>query len=83
MIDEVMEEVDAVVVGNRGFKEGTINERTLSYGGMVQLPHFVVTHEAREPVTIGGLTFTFLSEAASNASLKPPSMLPVTKRSVY
>lgn len=78
MIDEVMEEVDAVVVGNRGF-----NERMLSYGGMVKLPHFVVTHEAREPVTIGGLIFTFFSEAASNASLKPPSMLPVTKRSVY
>lgn len=62
MVDEVMEEIGAVVLGNRGFKEGTMKESRLPYGGMVKVPHFVVTHEAREPVTIGGLTFTFLTD---------------------
>src|SRR5216684_3691527 len=75
MVDEVMEEIGAVVLGNRGFKEGTMKESRLPYGGMVKVPYFVVTHQAREPVTIGGLTFAFLSsgierviEAARNAA---------------
>jgi dihydrofolate reductase len=58
MVAEVMEEIGAVVLGNRGFREGTMNESKLPYGGMVKVPHFVVTHEAREPITIGGVTFT-------------------------
>src|SRR5260370_29176484 len=62
MVDEVMEEIGAVVLGNRGFKEGTMTESRLPYGGMVNVPHFVVTHEAREPITIGGLTFTFFPD---------------------
>jgi hypothetical protein len=53
--------VGAVVLGNRGFKEGTMQISRLPYEGMVKVPHFVVTHEAREPVTIRGATFTFLS----------------------
>lgn len=59
MIDEIMREIGAVVMGNRGFKEGTINENTLPYGGRVRVPQFVVTHKPRDPVVIGGLTFTF------------------------
>ncbi len=61
LVDEVMAEIGAVVMGNRGFKEETIQISQLPYGGMVKVPQFVVTHEARDPVTIGGLTFTFLS----------------------
>ncbi|MFL5735488.1 MAG: dihydrofolate reductase family protein [Chloroflexia bacterium] len=56
----VMQEIGAVVAGNRGFKEGKVNENALPYGGMVKVPQFVVTHEPRDPVTIGGLTFTFV-----------------------
>lgn len=67
MIDDVMEEIGAVVLGNRGFKEGTMNESGLPYGGMVKVPHFVVTHEAREPITIGGVTFTFLASGLEHA----------------
>ena len=62
MVDEVVEEIGAVVLGNRGCKEGTMQISRLPYGGMVKVPHFVVTHEAREPVTIGGVTFTFLTD---------------------
>ena len=61
MAGEVMEEIGAVVLEHRGFKEETMQISRLPYGGMVNVPHFVVTHEAREPVTIGGVTFTFLS----------------------
>ncbi len=62
MVNEVMGEIGAVVSGNRGFKEETMNESSLPYGGMVKVPQFVVTHEAHEPVTIGGLTFTFITD---------------------
>ena len=80
MVDEVMEEIGAVVLGNRGFKEGTMKESRLPYGGMVKMPYFVVTHQAREPVTTGGLTFTFLSSGIQRViESKPPEMLPVTK----
>jgi dihydrofolate reductase len=62
MAGEVMEEIGAVVLGNRGFKEGTMQISRLPYGGMVNVPYFVVTHEAHKPVTIGGVTFTFLTD---------------------
>lgn len=67
MVHEVMEEIGAVVLGNRGFKEGTMNESRLPYGGMIKVPQFVVTHEAHEPITIGDLTFTFLSDGIQHA----------------
>src|SRR3954452_22558794 len=60
MVTNVMKEISAVIVGNRGFREGKADESTLPYGGMVKVPQFVVTHEPRDPVTIGGLTFTFV-----------------------
>jgi dihydrofolate reductase len=47
--------------------QGTMNESKLPYGGMVKVPHFVVTHEAREPITIGGVTFTFLAGGLEHA----------------
>jgi dihydrofolate reductase len=62
MVDEIMREIGAVVMGNRGFREGTMDESTLPYGGMLKVPQFVVTHEVREPVTIGGLSFTFIDD---------------------
>src|SRR6476469_9291965 len=42
-IADVMKEIGAIVVGNRGFKEGKVNENALPYGGTVKVPHFVVT----------------------------------------
>jgi len=59
-VANVMQEIGAVVVGNRAIKEGKLNENALPYGGMVKVPQFVVTHEPRDPVTVGGLTFTFV-----------------------
>jgi dihydrofolate reductase len=60
MVDEILQEIGAVVMGNRGFREGWVDENTVPYGGMVKAPQFVVTHVPREPVNIGGLTFTFV-----------------------
>src|SRR5512146_2903104 len=65
MIDEIMGEVGAVVMGNRGVREGTMNESTLPYGGMVKVPQFVVSHHPSPPVTIGGLRFTFVDSIES------------------
>ncbi len=61
MVDKVMKEIGAVVMGNRGFKEGTVNEDTIPYGGMLKVPQFVVTHQPRPPVTVAGLTFIFVN----------------------
>jgi len=44
-VDEIMQEIGAVVMGNRGFREGWMDENAISYGGMVKAPQFVVTHE--------------------------------------
>jgi len=57
MTKEIMTEIGAVVMGNRGY----ITEDTLPYGGQVKVPQFVVTHKPRDPVTIGGLKFTFVN----------------------
>jgi dihydrofolate reductase len=67
MVEEVVGEIGAVLMGNRGFREGTMTADRLPYGGMVRVPHFVVTHEAREPVTIGSLTFTFVADGIERA----------------
>ena len=67
MVQEVMAEIGAVVLGNRGFKEGPMNESQLPYGGMVKVPHFVVTHHARDPITIGGVTITFITGGLEHA----------------
>jgi len=57
MTKEIIAEIGAVVMGNGGY----ITENALPYGGQVKVPQFVVTHKPRDPVTIGGLTFTFVN----------------------
>ena len=57
MIGEIMAEIGAVVMGNRG----CISEDALPYRGQVKVPQFVVTHKPRDPLMIGGLTFTFVN----------------------
>ncbi len=40
MVDEVMREIGAVVLGNRGFRERQVyfDENSLPYGGMLKVP---------------------------------------------
>ncbi len=66
MAKATMHEVGAVVLGNRGFREGTMTEERLPYGGL-QVPQFVVTHRARQPLTLGALTFTFVADGLERA----------------
>lgn len=61
-----MNEIGAVVIGNKGFREGTMSEDALPYGGK-HARQFVVTHHAREPVTIGPVTFTFVTGGVERA----------------
>jgi dihydrofolate reductase len=54
----IMAEIGAVVMGNSRYHPG---EDPLPYGGLVKVPQFVVTHKPRDPLTVGGLTFTFVN----------------------
>jgi len=64
-VQEIMAEIGAVVMGNRGY----ISEDTLPYGGQVKVPQFVVTHRLRDPITVGGLNFTFVNSIAEAVTL--------------
>jgi dihydrofolate reductase len=66
MAKRIMGEIGAVVLGNKGFREGTMTVDMLPYGGM-KVPQFVVTHHDHEPVTIGPLTFTFVTGGIEQA----------------
>jgi dihydrofolate reductase len=66
VVDEVIKTTGSVVLGKRTF-EITVKQNQLPYGGAVKVPQFVVTHEARDAVTIGGLTFTFVTEGIERA----------------
>ncbi len=57
MVEDVMHQIGAVVLGNR---KVYLEKDSVPYGGMVKVPHFVVTHSPREPQTVSGLTFTFV-----------------------
>jgi dihydrofolate reductase len=61
-----MNEIGAVVLGNKGFRDGTMSEKYLPYGGH-HPSQFVVTHHAREPMTIGPVTFTFVTGGVEQA----------------
>jgi dihydrofolate reductase len=66
LAQQIMGELGAVILGNRDFREGTVSEDALPYGGM-KVPQFVVTHHAREALTIGPLTFTFVTGGIEQA----------------
>lgn len=62
----ITNEIGAVVLGNKGFRDGTMSEEHLHYGGQ-HTSHFVVTHHAREPQTFGPVTFTFVTGGVAQA----------------
>jgi len=64
-IDGIMAEIGAVVMGNGG----DIHENALPYGGQVKVPQFVVTHKPRDPITVGGLVFTFVNSLEGAVAL--------------
>lgn len=66
MATRIMGALGAVVLGNKDFRLGTVTADRLPYGGL-PVPQFVVTHHERAPLSIGPLTFTFVSEGIEQA----------------
>ncbi|GAA5225020.1 dihydrofolate reductase family protein [Membranihabitans marinus] len=60
MENRVMQDLGAVVLGNKDFKNNKVTADALPYGGL-QIPQFVVTHNARKSLTVGPLTFNFVT----------------------
>ncbi|MGK6353542.1 dihydrofolate reductase family protein [Parapedobacter sp. DT-150] len=60
MADRILSELGAVVLGNKDFRNNKVTAEALPYGGG-QIPQFVVTHNAREPLSIGTTTFQFVT----------------------
>lgn len=65
MADRVLKNLGAIVLGNKDFRNNKVTADALPYGGM-QIPQFVVTHNAREPITIGTSTFQFITGGVSH-----------------
>ena len=66
VVDDVMRMTGAVVMGKRTFAV-SVKQHQLPYGGAVRVPLFVVTHEARDTLSIDGLTFTCVPEGIERA----------------
>ena len=56
ILDELLQ-IGAMVLGKR-----TFGAQPEGFGTPYKVPHFVLTHEMREPVANGGATFYFVSE---------------------
>ena len=66
MVDEIMGKIGAVVLGKRTF-DISLKKNQLPYGDLVKVPQFVLTSEAQESQTIGGLTFNFITDGVESA----------------
>lgn len=66
MVEEVIKEIGAVVLGKRTF-DISLEKNQLPYNSMVKVPQFVITKKAQEPRTIGGLSFTFVTDGVESA----------------
>ena len=62
--ERILKELGAVVLGNKDFRNNKVTAEALPYGG-IQIPQFVVTHNAREPLSIGTATFQFVTGGVS------------------
>ena len=60
MGSQIMQDLGAVVLGNKDFRNNKVTADALPYGGL-EIPQYVVTHNYREPLNIGSLTFEFVS----------------------
>jgi dihydrofolate reductase len=64
VLDEAFETTGAVLMGRRWFD---IGEEPWGDDPPFQVPVFVVTHDARDKITRGATTFTFVTEGIENA----------------
>lgn len=66
MASRIMKDLGAVVLGNKDFRNDKVTAEALPYGGP-QIPQFVITHNAREPLSIGSVKFEFVTGGVSQA----------------
>lgn len=59
VLDELLRDIGAMVLGRRAFGSSPEAE---GFDTPYKVPHFVLTHEAREPAENGGATFYFVSD---------------------
>lgn len=66
--EEVIKSVGAIVSGGRLFRSIEKNlETSLPYGGAVKAPVFILTHQARDTITVSGVTFYFITDSFESA----------------
>lgn len=75
IVDEVVKNIGAVVLGRRTY-DVSIKNNQLPYGGTAKVPQFVVSEEAHEPVEVDGLRFMFITEGVGSAHSASPSRRP-------
>ncbi|MBM7769652.1 dihydrofolate reductase family protein [Glutamicibacter nicotianae] len=61
----VMETIGAIVDGAN--RRQTIEEGEIPYGGILQVPVYLMTHTATEPVVRDGITYTFVVDDIAGA----------------
>ncbi|MDQ1279617.1 MAG: hypothetical protein QG670_879 [Thermoproteota archaeon] len=66
MVNEVINEIGAIVLDKWTFNI-SLEKNQFPYRCMLKIPQFVITKEAQEPRTIGGLQFTFVIVGVENA----------------
>ena len=66
MAERVLKGLGAIVLGNKDFKNNKVTAEALPYGGG-EIPQFVVTHNAREPLKMGTSTFQFVTGGVKRA----------------
>lgn len=70
VVERVMSRIGAVVGGAN--RSRTIEEGELPYGGMLEVPVYLMTHSPHEPIERDGTTYSFvvddISEAVARAS---------------
>ncbi|OIH83186.1 deaminase [Arthrobacter sp. UCD-GKA] len=70
VVENVMGKIKAIVGGAN--KTRTIEDGEIPYGGMLQVPVFLMTHSVHDPIERDGITYTFvvddIAEAVERAS---------------
>jgi dihydrofolate reductase len=62
VIDELLETIGAMILGRRAF-----GDQPDGFDTPYKVPHFVLSHEARQSVTKAGVTFVFIDDGIESA----------------
>lgn len=62
VIDELLSDIGAMIIGNRVF-----GDQPEGFDTPYKVPHFVLTHTARQSIGKGGATFVFVDDGIASA----------------